>query len=152
MKTPISALLLSAFVLSGCASKFNPLNWFKRDTESETLAPLEDPNVIIDQRGMVDQVISLQIEKTGGGAIIHAVGLSPTQGFWDAELIPENGERPVNGVLSYQFRIERPPGVEGIVNQRSREIVVGHFVSSFKLRGVSQIRVIGARTALVSKP
>jgi len=151
MRTPIIAILLGSLILTGCASKLNPFNWFKRSTNEETLAQLPDPNVIIDHRGIVDQVTSLQIEKTGGGAIIHAVGLPPTQGFWDAELIPENGEQPVNGVLSYQFRIEQPPGFERQSTPHSREVVVGYFVSNFKLNGVSQIRVIGIRNARTSR-
>ncbi len=151
MRTPIAAILLGTLILTGCASKFNPFNWFGRGSTEETLTVIDDPDAIIDHRGMVDQVTSLNIEKTGGGAIIHAVGLPLTQGFWDAELIPENGERPVNGVLTYQFRISQPVGFERESTTRSREVVVGYFVSSFKLNGVSQIRVIGARNARTSR-
>jgi len=151
MRTPITAFLLGTLVLTGCATNFNPLNWFKRGSTEETLAVLPDPNVIIDHRGMVDQVTSLNIEKTGGGAIIRAVGLPPTQGFWDAELVPENGENPVNGVLTYQFRISEPIGFERESTTRSREVVVGYFVSDFKLNGVRQIRVVAARNARTSR-
>jgi len=150
MRTPIAALLLGTLVLTGCASKFNPFNWFRGSNE-ETLKELPDPNVIIDHRGIVDQVTQLTIEKTGGGAIIHAVGLPPTQGYWDAELVPLNGEHPVNGVLTYQFRIQQPVGFERQSTTQSREVVVGHFVSNFKLNGVSQIRVVGTRNARVSR-
>lgn len=150
MRTPIAAILLGTLILTGCASKFNPFNWFKRGSTEETLV-VTDPDAIIDHRGMVDQVTSLNIEKTGGGAIIHAVGLPLTQGFWDAELIPENGERPVKGVLTYQFRISEPIGFERESTPRSREVVVGYFVSSFKLNGVSQIRVVAARNARTSR-
>ncbi|PHQ99592.1 MAG: hypothetical protein COB39_02855 [Marinosulfonomonas sp.] len=151
MRTPIAAILLGTLILTGCATNFNPFNWFGRGSTEETLTVVVDPDAIIDHRDMVDQVTSLNIEKTGGGAIIHAVGLPLTQGFWDAELIPENGERPVNGVLTYQFRINQPVGFERASTTRSREVVVGYFVSSFKLNGVSQIRVIGVRNARTSR-
>ncbi len=151
MRTPIAALILGTLVLTGCASKLNPFNWFKRGSQEETLAADFNPKVIVDGRQLVDQVTVLTIEKTPGGAIIHAVGLPPTQGYWDAELLAENAEKPVNGVLTYQFRIQQPPGFERESTPQSREVVVGHFVSNSKLQGVRQIRVLGARNARSSR-
>jgi len=149
MKTPIATLLLSALLVTGCASKFNPFNWFKRST-NETVRQVA-PGQVIENRGLVDQVTSLQIEKTNGGAIIHAVGLPPSQGYWDAELVAENGEKPVKGVLTYRFRIDKPYEFKRASTPISREVVVGHFVSNIKLQEVSSIRVLGARNALVSR-
>lgn len=149
MKTPIATLLLSAVLITGCASKFNPFNWFKRST-NETVRQVA-PGQVIENRGLVDQVIFLQIEKTNGGAIIHAVGLPPSQGYWDAELVPENGEKPIKGVLTYKFRIEQPYEFKRASTPTSREVVVGHFVSNIKLQDVSSIRVLGTRNARASR-
>lgn len=151
MRTPIASILLGALILTGCASKFNPMNWFGRSKSQETLTATAGPAAFVDYRKLVDQVISLNIEKTNSGAIIHAVGLPPTQGFWDAELVPENDEQPIKGVLTYTLRIEQPLGFERAVNQQSREVVVGHFVSNIKLNGVSQIRVVGLRNWRISQ-
>lgn len=151
MRTPIASILLGALILTGCASKFNPFNWFGRSNSQETLTEATTPDTITDQRSMVDQVIALNIEKTNGGAIIHATGLPATQGFWGAELVPENNELPVNGVLTYTFRIKQPSGIKVASTPRSREVVVGHFVSNIKLNGVSQIRVVAARNARISR-
>ncbi len=147
MRTPIAALLLGTLVLTGCATKLNPFNWFKRGSTQETLTELPDPTVIIDPRGLVQQVVSMSVEKTPGGAIIRATGLPPTQGYWDAELIAENDEKPVKGVLTYQFRIEEPIDFQPVSTPQSREVVVARFVSNIKLQGVSQIRVVGAKNA-----
>ena len=148
MKTSIATLLLSALLVTGCASKFNPFNWFKRST-NETVQV--SPGQVLDTRGLVDQVTSLQIEQTNGGAIIHAVGLPPSQGYWDAELVAENDEKPVKGVLTYRFRIEKPYEFKRASTPTSREVVVGHFVSNIKLQGVTSIRVLGTKNARSSR-
>ncbi len=148
MKTSIATLLLSALLVTGCASKFNPFNWFKRST-NETVQVA--PGQVLDTRGLVDQVTSLQIEQTNGGAIIHAVGLPPSQGYWDAELVAENDEKPVKGVLTYRFRIEKPYEFKRASTPTSREVVVGHFVSNIKLQGVTSIRVLGTKNARSSR-
>ena len=150
MRTPnykiLLASVLATVLLTGCASKFNPMNWFGGSRE-ETLKTVDIPTKAEDLRDMIDQVIKLNIEKTGGGAIIHAVGLPPTQGFWDGELVAENDELPVKGVLTYSFRIHEPFGFEKVSTSTSREVVVGYFVSNHKLNGVKTIRVIGTRNA-----
>ncbi|WP_456388845.1 hypothetical protein [Profundibacter sp.] len=150
MKTPIATVLISTLLLTGCATKLNPFNWFKRSTEEKRVEQVV-PGKVIDYRGLVDQVTSLQIEKTNGGAIIHAVGLPPSQGYWDAELVADNDEKPVNGVLTYQFRIEQPYEFKRASTPVSREVVVGHFVSNIKLQGVTSIRVLGARNTRSSR-
>lgn len=150
MKTPIATLLLSALLVTGCASKFNPFNWFKRSS-NETLTQQVAPGQVLDTRGLVAQVTTLKIEKTNGGAIIHAVGLPPSQGYWDAELVAVNDEKPVKGVLTYRFRIEKPYEFKRASTPTSREVVVGHFVSDSKLQGVSSIRVLGTHNARTSR-
>ena len=150
MKTPIATILVSALLVTGCASKINPFNWFKGSSE-EKLVEQMVPGAKAEHRALVDQVASLQIEKTNGGAIIHAVGLPPSQGYWDAELVAENAEKPVNGVLTYSFRIEQPYEFKRASTPTSREVVVGHFVSNIKLQGVTSIRVLGTRNARSSK-
>lgn len=149
MKTPIATLLVSALLITGCATKMNPFNWFKR-SKNETLQQIA-PGQVLEERGLVSQVISLQIEHTNGGAIIHAVGLPPSQGYWDAELIADNEEKPVNGVLTYKFRIDQPYEFKRASTPVSREVVVGHFVSNIKLQGVKTIRVLGAQNARSSR-
>ncbi len=147
MRTPIAAILLGTLVLTGCATKLNPFNWFKRGSTEETLTELPDPAVINDPRPLVQQVVSLSVEKTPGGAIIRATGLPPTQGYWNAELVAENDEKPVKGVLTYQFRIAEPIDFQAVSTPQSREVVVARYVSNIKLQDVRQIRVVGAKNA-----
>ncbi|HBQ37351.1 MAG TPA: hypothetical protein DD729_11070 [Rhodobacteraceae bacterium] len=146
MKTPFAMILLSAVLLAGCASKFNPLNWFGGSRE-ETLKEVEIPTKAADLRKLVAQVTSLKIEKNAGGAIIHAVGLPPTQGYWDAALVPEFDKLPINGVLTFTLRIQQPLGFEKMSTPHSREVNVGYFISNHTLEGVKTIRVLGAQNA-----
>lgn len=143
MKRLIVTLTLLSF-LSACGgirdSRLNPFNWFGRDREErvevvETLGPIE-------RRPLAAEIISLKVDRMPGGAIIHAIGLPQTQGHWDAELVPLNGEVPEKGVLTYEFRLAPPPGPTRQGTPQSREVVVGLFVSDQTLLGVRNIAVI----------
>ena len=158
MKLPITSVLLSAFLLASCGdgggsfgSGLNPFGWFKSSNRGKTLDARDLPRLPEDPRGLVDQIITLKVERAPGGAIIRATGLPPTQGWWDGELKPMNGEQPVNGALVYRFVIAPPPGFEPVSTPRSRMVVVARFVSDKKLEGVRRIIVQGARNQMVSR-
>ncbi len=157
MKTLITCALLSAFLLAGCGngggsfgSGLNPFGWFKSANRGKMLEARDLPSLPEDPRGLVDQITTLRVERAPGGAIIRATGLPPTQGWWDGELKPVNGEQPVNGALVYRFVIAPPPGFEPVSTPRSRMVVVARFVSDKKLEGVRRIVVQGARNQLAS--
>ena len=83
-------------------SRLNPFNWFGRGEPRETVqtATPQDPRLL------VEQVLSLSVDPYSSGAIVRAKGVTPTQGWWDAELVA----RPVdeNGTLVLDFRIFPP--------------------------------------------
>ncbi|HBN32026.1 MAG TPA: hypothetical protein DD416_12575, partial [Rhodobacteraceae bacterium] len=97
----IASILILTF-LAACggqrsgssSSSLNPFNWFGRAKEQRIAV---DRKVIVDPRGMVSEVISLKVDRMPGGAIISAVGLPDTQGYWEAVLTPINGEKPDKG-------------------------------------------------------
>lgn len=140
----IAALSLLVF-LAACGglkeSRINPFNWFGKSKE-EKIEVVDGVAIPIERRGLVDQVISLKVDRMPGGAIVHAIGLPATQVHWDGELVPLNGEVPDKGVLTYEFRIAPPAVPTASGTQRSREVVIGHFLSDQKLTGVRRIQVI----------
>ena len=139
-------MTLSAALLAGCgSSKLNPFNWFG-GSKSEKVDVL-DYEVARDGRQMVDQVLSFKIDRTPGGAILRAVGLPPTQGYWDAELVAQNDGKPEKGVLTFEFRIEEPTAFERTGTPVSREVVVAYFITNNSLTGVRSIRIRGVRNA-----
>ncbi|MCC6006805.1 MAG: hypothetical protein JJU40_03915 [Rhodobacteraceae bacterium] len=146
---PARALALAvalSLVLGGCAglrdSRLNPFNWFGGERESRVAASTAE---VGDPRMLVPQVLSLGVDRIASGAVINAMGLPPTQGHWDAELVALNAGRPVNGTLSFEFRLSPPPGPTRAGTQRSREVLAGTFVSTQRLEGVRQIEVIAGQ-------
>jgi len=124
-------------------SRLNPLNWFGGDRE-EKIVTVETV-VVADPRPLVAEIVSLRADRVPGGAIINVVGLPASQGFWHPVLVPLKDEKPDKGVLAYEFRLLPPPGATPTGNKRSREVVVGHFVSTQTLNGVNRIQVRGAK-------
>ncbi|MFO6463548.1 hypothetical protein [uncultured Jannaschia sp.] len=127
--------------LVGCGvgqSRLNPLNWFGRDT-SETIEVARATT----SQPVVDQVLSLEAAQTPGGAIISTVGLPPTQGFWEAELVQVPADDP--GVLLLEFRILPPVTRQPVGTQPSREVLAGRVFTTQDLAGVRTITVRGAR-------
>ena len=148
---PVVLSLALAVALSGCGgwkeSRINPKNWFGKE-EVTSLAPKEGyPEVKDDPRQLVAQVTQLEVNATQGGAIVSAVGLPPTQGWWGAELLAENDGEPVEGVLTYRFVVAWPnpdsPVATRVSTTPSREVTVAAFISNTRLAEVKKIVVVG---------
>ncbi|WP_209427015.1 hypothetical protein [Pararhodobacter sp. SW119] len=147
MTRPLIAALALTLALSACGtvrdSRFNPFNWFGTSrSEPATLGPTTQ---FIDNRALVAQVTSLAIERTSTGAIVRAEGLTPTQGWWDAELVPQTSLRPIDGVVVYEFRIASPVRTTRTSTPQSRSVSVATTLSQAELDEVREIVVIGAQ-------
>ena len=125
----VAGLVMALLVLSGCQSRYNPVNWgwFGGSRSEATLAPNRGYPSDVDPRPLVSQVVSMQVDRVPGGAIVTAVGLPPTQGYWAADLVStyetEAGKiASKDGVIQLEFRVVPPRGPQNVVNQRSREI------------------------------
>jgi hypothetical protein len=132
--------------LAGCGglrdSRLNPFNWFKRSEPRETIVL---PGEKTDPRGLVETVLSMAVEPIPGGAVVRARGLTPTQGWWNAELVARDLDQ--DGVLVFEFRLLPPAGRTDVNTQQSREIDVAIYVSDIKLQDVREIVVQGATNA-----
>jgi hypothetical protein len=139
-----------AVALAGCGglrkSKLNPFNWFKKSEPRETIVL---PDEKADARPLVDTVLSMAVEPIPGGAVVRARGVTPTQGWWDAELVPQDLDD--KGVLVYEFRLLPPTTRADVNTQQSREIDVAIYISDVKLENVREIVVQGATNARVSR-
>lgn len=150
MKKPLMASLALVAALSGCAaiseSRVNPFNWFGQ-TQQESLAPPGGWSGVIDNRPLVAEVSDMAVERFPGGAIIRAAGVTPTQGWWDAELVPENNGRPVDGVLTYNFVVAAPRAETRVSTPQSRTVTAAVQITDRRLDGVRVIVIRGARNA-----
>lgn len=154
MKKPALAAVAALTLLGACGgfqlSSLNPFGWFSASSE-ESIVPEGGWATVQDNRPLVDQVTEMAVEAFPGGAIVRATGLPRTQGWWDAELVPENDFRPVDGVLTFRFVVAAPRTAAREGTPMSREVTAGIYVSDFKLRDVRQITVIGERNARSSR-
>jgi len=151
MRLSLTLALTAVMVLTSCGgireSRLNPLNWFGGSREAQ--ADEFGVPAKIEARPLVDQVVSMSIEQTPYGAIVRATGLSPSQGYYDADLVA----RPLdeNGVLVYDFRLMPPPGPMPAGAPRTREVTVAAHLSKIKLASISEIVVQGAQNARSSR-
>ncbi|GHC62799.1 hypothetical protein [Neogemmobacter tilapiae] len=149
MRLTLPALLICATALSACGgfrdSRLNPLNWFGKAQPVATT--LVDPTQQEDGRPLVQQVLDLTVEPIDGGAIVRAKGLPPTQGWWEAELVPM-GEVDAEGTLTLAFRVIPPKTPQRTSTQFSREITVAHHLDSYELAKIRRIVVTAELNAL----
>ncbi|WP_430464531.1 hypothetical protein [Tabrizicola sp.] len=151
MRHSLTLALTAVLLLTSCGavreSRLNPFNWFGRSQQVQPVAVAA--GVQTDARPLADQVLSMAIEQTPYGAIVRATGLTPTQGYYDAELVA----RPVdeNGVLVYDFRLMPPPAQMPVGAPRTREVTVAAHLSKMRLEGIREIVVQAAQNARASR-
>lgn len=132
--------------LAGCArlgsSKLNPFNWFGRSEPREKVVLTDQPR---DPRALVAEVVSMAVDEVPTGAIVRATGRTPTQGWWQAELV----EQPLteDGVLVLEFRIFPPIERTDVNTPQSREVTAAIALSVKTLEPVREIVVQGAGNA-----
>lgn len=160
MPRSLPLILCAALAVTGCArlaeSRLNPLNWFggsqpvaaAAQVPTRPLIPEGALAAVADTRQPIAEIAAMAVERTPGGAIVRATGLAPTQGWYNAQLVPVAAEA---GVLAFEFRVEPPPGYEAEGSPATRTITVARALDAADLAGVTTIRVIGAQNARESR-
>ncbi|MGY6411784.1 MAG: hypothetical protein ACXIUV_12285 [Alkalilacustris sp.] len=153
MTKPALAALAALMVLAGCGgvrqSALNPFTWFQGGASEPSIVPEGGFRARTDGRPLVAQVTELAVEPAQGGAIVRAVGLPATQGWWDAELQPDGDLAPVDGELLLRFVVAPPRQPTPAGPPRSRELSAGVFVPTRTLAATRRITVVaeeGARS------
>jgi hypothetical protein len=96
-----------------------------------------------DGRIMVSHVTTLVVEQAPAGAIVRASGVTPNQGWWDAELIDDGSGPDDQGVLTLRFVVAEPRTQTSVSTPRSRTVTAAITLDSFALDGVRSIVVRG---------
>jgi hypothetical protein len=141
--------------LAGCGdssmNSLNPFNWWGGDDVAVEVTP---DGEVVDPRPLIGEVTALVAESTPGGVIIRATGLPPTQGFWDAVLLPDSPELipDEDGVLGFDFRAAMPLVAQPVGSTRTREIVTGYFLSNQDLAVIRSVTIRGERNARSIRP
>ena len=149
MKRTVVSLLVVAVSVSACGSirdsRMNPLNWFGESrSQAPTLGQISDT---IDNRALVARISGLSVENTSSGAIVRAEGQTPSAGWWDAELIPENFGRPVDGVLTFRFVAAAPREPVPGTSEALRTLTAAYALSQAQLDVTSSIVVTGGENS-----
>ncbi len=151
MTRPLIAALAGLLLLGACGgfsqSNWNPVNWFGGSKEVAVVQTTDDGRPV-DTRPLVDQVLSMSVERYPGGAIIRATGLPPAQGYWDGQLVQDPVE---DGRLTFRFVLIPPPEPTRVSTQQSREVIVGTSLSDKQLEGIREIVIQGAQNARSSR-
>lgn len=107
------------------------------------------PGAIVDARVLIDQLTDAKIEPALRGVILVAKGLSPTQGYARAALLPRNKGLPdENGIVTFEFRVEPPPTLQPAGPQRTREATAAVFIQDADLADIRGFQVVAARNTL----
>ena len=135
----------------------NPMNWFNKDREAEIattpqatepLVPTRREVIVVDSRDLIAQVVAAEITQTPSGAILHATGVAPTQGYFNAELVLESIQ---NGTATYAFRVERPARFEIEGTTASRTITAATVLSAGDLADIRSVIVKGAGNTVTAR-
>ncbi|MEL6314984.1 MAG: hypothetical protein AAFN44_13995 [Pseudomonadota bacterium] len=99
---------------------------------------------------MVDQVSSLEIQKTTTGAIVTVSGVTTRQGAYDVRLVALNNGAIVDGVLTYELRALQPiQTAQG--PERTRRIQAAAPISVQELELVRTVQVVARRNTRTSR-
>lgn len=83
------------------------------------------------------------VERGYGGVILRVTGVAPTQGWFNAALLPD--EQPdAAGVLTVTLLAVPPLGPEQAGPERSRLLMTGAFVQELELRDIRAFRLVAA--------
>lgn len=165
MRKSIIAVVVAGVTLSSVgacssvsASRYNPLNWFGSSEEVNVSNGEVNALIPAKSKGLfkktdyvypgtpVGQVTDVKIERTVSGAIIRVTGVADVVGAHSVKLQPENGGKPVKGVLTYQLLAIQDSGVGG-GSELSRELIVAHALTTQQLQNVRTIKVVAGRNA-----
>lgn len=172
MRNLVTVLMISSLGLAGCSgfrdSGANPANWFgKSSTVQRPSAPADGTNPLIPEEsagGILSRrpsaeiylgtpiyaVQRVEINRSSGGAIVKATGVSLRQGAFDVRLVPQNRGEPVNGVLTFTMQAIQPQDTpQG--SELSRRITAGQFVSAQTLEQVQEVRVLSQASTATSR-
>lgn len=153
-QTPLLALCV-VLAISGCArladSNLNPSNWFAsgggglgQNTatgELQALVPEGARTLVLDARRPVSELTGVALDRTPDGAILRATGRTPTQGWFNAELVLVSVE---GRIATYEFRAEAPRTGTQTGTGASRQITAAVNISNEDLAGFRSFRVRAA--------
>lgn len=89
------------------------------------------------------------LERGYGGSILRVTGIAPTQGFFNAALVAENGGAvDAAGVLTVALLAVPPLAPQAVGPERTRLLITAAFVQTLELRDIRAFRVVASNNAV----
>lgn len=158
MRRTFTLLVIAALTLSACGSvresRLNPFNWFGQ-SRSENVERAGETNPLIPQRRalsrprdkaplpgpLVQRITALTVDRTPGGALIRAEGVTAASGAFDVVMVPVETEQAAT--LSFELRAKVPARAPRGGPEVARKVIAATSVTNQLLQGVRTIRVLG---------
>lgn len=144
--------LCAVLLVSGCGSRYNPMNWFEggssgpADAVATTDADMAEIMAEATAQPLVAGLTSVKAEPIPGGLILRAVGVSARQQYHSAELVPVPTDEA--GVMLFDFVALPPEEATRVGTDRSRELTVATKLTNRGLEGIRTLRVRSAANVL----
>lgn len=153
------ATLAGALLLAGCTFSLWDLPPSDRNADSAQTVRDEEGGFLTgvfigEPRNLPDAVPvpSMReplLERAYGGVIIRATGIAPTQGYYNAALIPAKGGAPdAAGIVTLALVAVPPDAPQAVGPERTRLLMTAAFVPTLELRGVRGYRVIAGANSV----
>jgi hypothetical protein len=126
---------LALALLAGCERVQMRMPSFLRPTPPVSAADAAEASVL------VPYIQEAAAERGLRGTILRVRGVTPTQGYFDAELRPIGAE---GGVVLYEFRAKPPLEPQAVGPERTRLLTAADFLSVRELRDITNARIVGA--------
>lgn len=145
MKPIVVLMIAVALIGPGCSgNSFS--NWLN-PKPTTTLEPKGGYKpVAVDNRPVIEEITSLRVENTLGGVILIAEGLPPTQGFWEADLVPVETGDAKSTSRKFEFRARPPISPAPTGSTASRKIEAGIYLSNQDLEGARTLTVVSLKS------
>jgi len=159
MRKTLTLLVVAGLTLSACGSvrdsRLNPVNWFGQ-SRSESVEREAKTNALIPERRalsrkrdeapapgpLVQRITALTVDRTAGGAVIRAEGVTAAGGAFDVGMLPiEAGQD--DATLSFELRARLPARTTPGAPEAARKVIAATSVTNQQLQGVRSIRVMG---------
>ena len=89
------------------------------------------------------------LERGYGGVIVRVTGVAPTQGFFNATLLAENGGVPdAAGILTLSLVAVPPLTAEAVGPERTRLLLTAAFFQELELRTIRGFRVVAGQNSV----
>ncbi len=143
-KTFIALCALSGLTACSLGSVSGPSGWFGNRAE-----PLEEQGAAVERRApsLVAALEEAEVAATRQGVIIRATGVAPTQGYYNARLVPASAEPPEGSVLTLVLLADPPEQPQPVGTVASRRLVAAMFLHDNDLPQIRTIRIQSAGPA-----